>query len=318
MSIEAQNYEYEDNDESVFEEDIDGELADAEDPGLEAIEGQRLINRICSHSLLSAKEEVALFEKYNNATTEAAKNIYRNKIIEHNMRMVVNMATKYAKMKKIGSLTEEDLIQEGVFGLVRAIEKFDLARGYKFSTYSHGWIRQSIQRAVEDKRADIRTPRHIQNKVTSSRLALAKAEGGGDADQIDAANKEFDKAKDAVHGMFFQEEMVTIDIMSDENDDGRTMADIHSELQDFFTPEVALQQSRTEQLVHEAIQSLSERDRKVVIARFGMKGDPEQNLQEIADNFGVTRERIRQIQKSAEQQMGEWLKKRGLTSQHVL
>lgn len=247
--------------------------------------------------LLSTEEEFELAQKIIHGT-EKEKKKAKDKMAESNMRLVVSIAKRYSGR----GLDFLDLIQEGNTGLLRAVEKFDPDKGFKFSTYATWWIRQAITRAIADQARTIRIPVHMVetiNKVlrTQRRLTqelnrepsteeIAKAMGM-DADKIEYVMK------------------IKQDIASLDASVGRDGEDDDSSLGDFIEDEdrVSPEDSATTQLLKEQIaailQTLTDREQKIIKMRFGIGGGKSHTLEEVGAEFSVTRERIRQIEAKA-------------------
>lgn len=247
--------------------------------------------------LLSTEEEFELAQKIIHGT-EKEKKKAKDKMAESNMRLVVSIAKRYSGR----GLDFLDLIQEGNTGLLRAVEKFDPDKGFKFSTYATWWIRQAITRAIADQARTIRIPVHMVetiNKVlrTQRRLTqelnrepsteeIAKAMGM-DADKIEYVMK------------------IKQDIASLDASVGRDGEDDDSSLGDFIEDEdrISPEDSATTQLLKEQIaailQTLTDREQKIIKMRFGIGGGKSHTLEEVGAEFSVTRERIRQIEAKA-------------------
>ncbi len=266
-----------------------GELKDISDDSV-----RMYLREIGKISLLSTEDEIRLAKRI-----EAGDETAKRKLAEANLRLVVSIAKKY-----IGrGLSLLDLIQEGNTGLLRAVEKFDYHKGYKFSTYATWWIRQAITRAIADQARTIRIPVHMVetiNKMIRTQRQLVQDLGREPLPEEIAAEMGLPVEK-VEHILKISQETVSLETPVGEEEDSR--------LGDFIEDKVSLspEENAIYQLmrghVGESLVFLSPREQKILKMRFGLEDGRTHTLEEVGKEFGVTRERIRQIEAKSLQKL---------------
>lgn len=308
-------------DDAVIEDDIIigdivAPLADIEEPALEELEEEEeddedilnqgqyfddasddsvrlYLREIGKIPLLNSAEELALAHRVVAGDKKA-----KDKMAEANMRLVVSIAKRYSGR----GLDFLDLIQEGNTGLLRAVEKFDPDKGFKFSTYATWWIRQAITRAIADQARTIRIPVHMVETINKLlRTQRRMTQELNREPTIEELAKELEMEPDKVEYVI----KIKQDITSLDAGVGRDGEDEDSVLGDFIEDEdgTTPEESATSQLLKEQVQAilstLSDREQKIVKMRFGLENGKSHTLEEVGQEFAVTRERIRQIEAKA-------------------
>jgi RNA polymerase primary sigma factor len=248
---------------------------------------QLFLKDIGKARLLSAQEEVDLAKRIERGSFDA-----KQKMVESNLRLVVSIAKVYRNQ----GLPFLDLIQEGTIGLVRAAEKFDYRRGFKFSTYATWWIRQAIARALADKARTIRIPVHIVEKLNKIGRAERKlvTELGREptieeiAEVTGVEPDEVESIKHSTQAPISLEKPVGDD---EQSEFGEFIADEQAE-----SPYERAVEILTKEALRDALENLSYRERRVLELRYGLGGERPLTLDEVGRTFNVTRERIRQIE----------------------
>jgi RNA polymerase primary sigma factor len=261
-----------------------GELAAATTDAL-----QLFLNEIRRYPLLTAAEEVELAKGIEQGDLEA-----KERMINSNLRLVVSIAKKYQGQE----LSLLDLIQEGIFGLIRAAEKFDWRKGYKFSTYATFWIRQAIQRGLANKARTIRIPVHIgqrERKIARAERELLAKLGRDPSDEEIAGLAELplpqvEEVRDAARTVTSLDRPV--------GEEGETAL---GDLLEGGAPPVdeEVEVSLSEQLLRRTIEELPEPERNVIRLRYGINGDDPQPLRETGRRLGLSAERVRQLESKA-------------------
>lgn len=292
LGIEVVNENDEDiaiNDNQEAEEDFSLEITLP--PGVKINDPVRMyLKEIGRVPLLSADDEVELAKKIDEGDEEA-----KRRLAEANLRLVVSIAKRYVGR----GMLFLDLIQEGNMGLIKAVEKFDHTKGYKFSTYATWWIRQAITRAIADQARTIRIPVHMVetiNKLIRVSRQLLQELGREPTPEEIAAEMELstDKVREI---MKIAQEPVSLETPIGEEDDSH-LGDFIEDQEALAPSDAAAYELLKEQL-EDVLDTLTEREENVLRLRFGLDDGRTRTLEEVGKVFGVTRERIRQIEAKA-------------------
>ena len=286
-----------------FDEPNIDDLADEEEPDEQTLNGQYLddvsddsvrlyLREIGKIPLLSAEEEMELAHRVVQGDKKA-----KDKMAEANMRLVVSIAKRYSGR----GLDFLDLIQEGT-GLLRAVEKFDPDKGFKFSTYATWWIRQAITRAIADQARVIRIPVHMVETINKLlRTQRRMTQELNREPTIEELSKELDMEPDKIeYVMKIKQDIHSLDagVGRDGDEEDSVLGDFIED-EDTATPEESASSQLLKEQVQGILSSLSDREQKIIKMRFGLENGKSHTLEEVGQEFAVTRERIRQIEAKA-------------------
>jgi RNA polymerase primary sigma factor len=249
---------------------------------------QLFLNQASKYPLLTAAEEIELAKRI-----EKGDMLAKDRMINSNLRLVVSIAKRYQGH----GLPLSDLIQEAMFGLIRAAEKFDWRRGYKFSTYATLWIRQAIQRGLDNTARPIRLPANVAGR--ERKIARVERELTGELDREPTAEEVADRADLPVEEVLAMRDITRISASLDQpiGDGTTTLGELHAEETPQVTDEVAERELRS--VMRQALDSLPADERTVVRLRFGTDGGEPTTLTEAGRQLGVSAERARQLEDSA-------------------
>jgi RNA polymerase primary sigma factor len=257
---------------------------------------QLFLNEAGRYSLLTAAQEVELAKRIERGDKEA-----KDLMVNSNLRLVVSIAKKYQGH----GLSLLDLIQEGIIGLIRAAEKFDHRKGFKFSTYATWWIRQAVQRGVANKARTIRIPVHIverEQKISrAERELVAKLERPPTDEEVSKKAKlpikQVREVRQAARAVASLDKPVG-------EDDSASFGDLFASEE--RRPDEQVEVQLTETALHAAVGELPEREQRIVKLRYGLNGDEDpKSLEEIGRILGITRERVRQLEAEALRRLAE-------------
>ncbi len=289
LETEAPGYILDEIDEDLDSSDDDFELDLSAEAPLMTDSLQLFLNEAGRYPLLTAAEEVELAKRIERGDMAA-----KERMITSNLRLVVSIARRYQTQ----GITLGDLIQEGVIGLIRATEKFDWRKGFKFSTYATWWIRQAVQRGVANKARTIRIPVHVverEQKVSRTERELSARSGQTPTDEEIAKHAKLPlsqvrEVREAARAVASTDAPIG-------TDGDTSFGDLFASVGP--TTEDEVDATIRGDAVRRAVDKLPDRQRDVILLRFGLVGDGPNSLEQIGKQLGITRERVRQIEADA-------------------
>jgi RNA polymerase primary sigma factor len=255
----------------------------------------RYLGQIGRGRLLTHEEEIDLGRRARGGDDTA-----RSKLIEKNLRLVIPVAKKYRGM----GLPFGDLIQEGNIGLMRAADKFDPEKGFRFSTYATWWIRQAIQRAVADKGRTIRVPVHMGQKIrkmarTYNELSAELEREPTDEEVAERLGWGVDRVKDVKSAI---PDATSLNRPLSSEEDSSELGDLVEDERESGAVGEVVRKLEIRRLM-ETVERLPERQRRVLVRRYGLDGEKPATLADLSEELGVSRERVRQLQREAERSL---------------
>ncbi len=312
MLQEAGDFDFEDMEDDAsdqeFESAVSARYAESDTKSLDVT--QLYLSEIGYSPLLTAEEEV-YFARLALKGDEAA----RKRMIESNLRLVVKISRRYLNR----GLSLLDLIEEGNLGLIRAVEKFDPERGFRFSTYATWWIRQTIERAIMNQTRTIRLPIHVVKELNvylrAARELTQKLDHEPSAEEI--AEMLDRPVVDVQKMLSLNERISSIDSPVGGLDNDKSLVEVLADTQ-HAGPEDERQDGDVHQNIENLLDELNDKQREVIARRFGLRGYEPSTLEDVGAEIGLTRERVRQIQVEALRKLRTMLQNKGLSLEDVI
>ncbi|GMQ46800.1 sigma-70 family RNA polymerase sigma factor [Vibrio sp. 10N] len=272
--------------------------------------GTSYFKEVSSHNLLTAEEEKLIARKARTGDVEA-----RQQLINANLRLVIKTAKRYANR----GLDFYDLINEGNIGLIQAVDKFDPELGYRFSTYAVWWIQQAIDRAIMNQGRTIRVPVHITKQIRECSKAahLLRKEGKHEPTFAEIAEKTGRSADEVSKLMKLSEQSLSLDNGWDDDGDKKDHFQTIDDDDVFELPERDIVTQNLNKELVSLVDGLPDKHKVILYHRFGLLDDEPKTLEEVGSIVGVTRERVRQIQKVAMETLRDKLRKQNLTAAEI-
>lgn len=291
-----------DSEQAIFDQVYSAEIPEKSDIDVT----QLYLSEIGYKPLLSMEDEIILSKAAHKGDIAA-----RDKMINGNLRLVVKIARTYLHR----GLLLSDLIEEGNIGLMRAVEKFDPTLGYRFSTYATWWIRQAVERAIMNQSRTVRLPIHMLKRITKCLSTIQKLTGEDHVPTVSEVAGALHESVEEV-GLLLQYTENTLSMDTPTSDYLQTLQDA---IPDSVTmnPELIFQEESFHQHVIGWLDTLPENAREVIVRRFGLLGRDPETLEEVGENIGLTRERVRQLQIDALKRLKEILKEEGLGEDEI-
>ncbi|MFD1384132.1 RNA polymerase sigma factor RpoS [Rhodanobacter aciditrophus] len=308
----AGDFDFEDMEDDAsdqeFESAVSARYAESDTKSLDVT--QLYLSEIGYSPLLTAEEEV-YFARLALKGDEAA----RKRMIESNLRLVVKISRRYLNR----GLSLLDLIEEGNLGLIRAVEKFDPERGFRFSTYATWWIRQTIERAIMNQTRTIRLPIHVVKELNvylrAARELTQKLDHEPSAEEI--AEMLDRPVADVQKMLSLNERISSIDSPVGGLDNDKSLVEVLADTQ-HAGPEDERQDGDVHQNIENLLDELNDKQREVIARRFGLRGYEPSTLEDVGAEIGLTRERVRQIQVEALRKLRTMLQNKGLSLEDVI